>query len=76
MCNRATGTDPFKTAPRRLRARPHSDLDTPFDFSSTNDTIGGNFVYDPALDRAVASGTVALLSALRVVYGDQALVES
>ena len=42
LYRRATGSDPFKLDRAWLDAKPHLDGDTPFDFSSTNDIIGGN----------------------------------
>ena len=42
LYERATGSDPFKLSKPWLDARSHLDLDTPFDFVSTNDIIGGN----------------------------------
>ena len=42
LYDRATGSDPFKLTRPWLDAKSHLDLDTPFDFVSTNDIIGGN----------------------------------
>ena len=102
LYDRATGSDPFKLAQAWLDAKPHLDLDTPFDFASTNDIIGGNsgspvidaqghavglifdgnihslggdFTFDGALNRAVSVDTAALLAALRTVYGNQGLAD-
>ena len=102
LYKRATGNDPFALQADWLAAKSKLDLATPFDFSSTNDIIGGNsgspvidakgravglifdgnihslggnFVYDGKLNRAVAIDTAALLAALRVVYGDQMLAD-
>ncbi len=100
LYKRATGNPPFELPNDWLAAKSRLDLGTPFDFSTTNDIIGGNsgspvidaqahvvglifdgnihslggnFFYDPKLNRAVAVDTAALLAALRVVYGDQRL---
>jgi len=40
--DRATGRDPFALAPSWLKAKSKMNLDTPFDFVTTNDIIGGN----------------------------------
>ncbi|PTL80597.1 S46 family peptidase [Vitiosangium sp. GDMCC 1.1324] len=42
LFERATGEDPFRLPPSWLQARPRLDLQTPFNFVSTNDIIGGN----------------------------------
>ena len=42
LYDRATGSDPFKLTKPWLAAKSKLDLDTPFDFASTNDIIGGN----------------------------------
>ncbi len=42
LYDRATGSEPFMLSKAWLDAKPHLDLDTPFDFASTNDIIGGN----------------------------------
>ena len=102
LYRRATGADPFRLPADWLAAKPRLDLATPFDFSTTNDIIGGNsgspvidaqghavglifdgnihslggdFVYDATLNRSVAVDSAALLAALRVVYGNQALAD-
>ncbi|QRK04487.1 S46 family peptidase [Archangium violaceum] len=42
LYERATGEDPFRLPPSWLQAKPRLDLQTPFNFVSTNDIIGGN----------------------------------
>ena len=42
LYERATGSDPFKLSKAWLDAKSLLDLNTPFDFVSTNDIIGGN----------------------------------
>ena len=42
LYRRATGSEPFKLSKNWLDAKQHLDLETPFDFASTNDIIGGN----------------------------------
>lgn len=42
LYERATGEDPFRLPPSWLQARPRLELQTPFNFVSTNDIIGGN----------------------------------
>ena len=39
---RATGADPFALPDSWIKAKPRLKLDTPFDFVTTNDIIGGN----------------------------------
>jgi hypothetical protein len=39
---RATGRDPFALAPSWLEAKSRLNLQTPFNFASPNDIIGGN----------------------------------
>ncbi len=102
LYRRATGSDPFKLSKGWLDAKQHLDLETPFDFASTNDIIGGNsgspvidaqghavglifdgnihsiggdFVFDDRLNRAVSVDTAALLVALQTVYRNQALAD-
>ncbi|MCY1076130.1 S46 family peptidase [Archangium lansingense] len=42
LYERATGEDPFRLPPSWLQAKPRLDLQTPFNFVSSNDIIGGN----------------------------------
>ncbi|MFL5352011.1 S46 family peptidase [Archangium sp.] len=42
LFERATGEDPFRLPPSWLQAKPRLELQTPFDFVSSNDIIGGN----------------------------------
>jgi hypothetical protein len=39
---RATGTEPFRLPPSWIRAKDRLDMNTPFNFVTTNDTHGGN----------------------------------
>ncbi|MCQ8240482.1 S46 family peptidase [Rhizosaccharibacter radicis] len=100
LYRRATGSDPFKLTRQWLDAKNRLNLNTPFDFASTNDIIGGNsgspvidknahavglifdgnihslggdFTYDGATNRAVAVDTAAIVEALKVVYRNQSL---
>ena len=101
LYERATGQDPFKLAKGFEAARPRLDLAGPFDFTTTNDIIGGNsgspviardgsvigaafdgnihslggnFGYDPALNRTVVVSAAAVQQALTKVYPAPALV--
>ncbi len=42
LFERATGSEPFRLPPRWLAAQDRLDLDTPFDFCTDNDIVGGN----------------------------------
>jgi hypothetical protein len=42
LYERATGEPPFRLPPSWLKAKPRLELQTPFNFVSTNDIIGGN----------------------------------
>lgn len=42
LYDRATGAAPFAVAPRWLKAKARLNPDTPFDFVTSNDIIGGN----------------------------------
>ncbi|WP_298812689.1 S46 family peptidase [uncultured Sphingomonas sp.] len=101
LYDRATGADPFELAPAYARAKSSLNLDTPFDFVTTNDIIGGNsgspviardgsvigaafdgnihslggnFGYDPKLNRTVVVSAAAVQQALEKVYPAPALV--
>ncbi|WP_294358042.1 S46 family peptidase [uncultured Sphingomonas sp.] len=101
LYDRATGADPFQLAPAYARAKSSLDLNTPFDFVTTNDIIGGNsgspviardgsvigaafdgnihslggnFGYDPKLNRTVVVSAAAVQQALEKVYPAPALV--
>ncbi len=50
MYNHATGSAPFALPRIWLRAKPKLDLDTPLDYVTTNDIIGGNSG-SPLIDR-------------------------
>jgi hypothetical protein len=93
---RATGQPPFRLPPRWLNAQKRINLDTRYNFVTTNDIIGGNsgspvldasgrlvglifdgnrhsiggdFWFDPELNRAVAVHPAAIVLALSEVYG-------
>jgi hypothetical protein len=92
---RATGAEPFDLAPSFVRNRGRIDMNTTYDFVTTNDiiggnsgspvidregkvigaafdgnihSIGGNYGYDPVLNRTVAVSTAAVEEALRNIY--------
>ena len=92
---------PYKYPESWAKARSTLNLNTPFDFVTTNDIVGGNsgspvinargelvglifdgniqslpgyFVYDGAVNRAVAVDVRGMIEALRKVYGAEALV--
>jgi hypothetical protein len=92
---RATGSPPFALPRRWLDARERLPQDTPMNFCTTNDIIGGNsgspvvdregrvvglifdgnlhslggdYGFDPNLNRAVAVHSTAIIKALEVVY--------
>jgi hypothetical protein len=98
---RATGKDPFALPDSWLAVKDKLDMSTPFDFSTTNDIVGGNsgspvidkngdivglifdgnihslggdYGFDPKLNRAVAVHSQALKIALEKVYGATRLV--
>ena len=99
---RATGQAPYDLDPRWVAAKDRLNPDTVFNFSTTNDIIGGNsgspvidakgevigvafdgnihslggdYGYDPALNRSVAVSAAAITEALRVVYGAHGLLK-
>ncbi len=101
LYERATGQDPFVLAKAYAAKKAQLDLNTTFDFVTTNDIIGGNsgspviakdgsvigaafdgnihslggnFGYDPALNRTVVVSTAAVQQALEKVYPAPALV--
>jgi hypothetical protein len=94
--DRHTGREPFALPKSWLDAKGKLDLQKPFNFSSTNDIIGGNsgspvvnqsgevvglifdgnihslggdYAYDPRVNRAVSVHTAAITEALEKVYG-------
>jgi hypothetical protein len=102
LYRRATGQTPFDLDPRWIAVRDRLNPDTVFDFSTSNDIVGGNsgspvidakgqvigaafdgnihslggdYGYDPALNRSVAVSAAAITEALRKVYGADALVK-
>lgn len=102
LYERATGSDPYALPPSWLRAKEKLDLDTPMNFASTNDIIGGNsgspvinrnheivglvfdgniqslggeYGFDPATNRAVSVHSQVILEALDKVYGADSLLQ-
>ena len=98
---RATGADPFDLPDAFAANRARIDMDTTYNFVTTNDIIGGNsgspvidragtvigaafdgnihslggnYGYDPALNRTVVVSTAAVDEALRTIYPAPALV--
>ncbi len=94
--DRDTGSDPFALPESWLKAKPDLNLNTPLDFCSTNDIIGGNsgspvvnrdaeivglifdgniqslggdYGFDPSVNRAVAVHSAGILELLKKVYG-------
>jgi V8-like Glu-specific endopeptidase len=92
---RATGAEPFDLAPAFVKNRAKIDMNTTYDFVTTNDiiggnsgspvidregkvigaafdgnihSIGGNYGYDPVLNRTVAVSTAAVTEALKNIY--------
>ncbi len=97
-----TGVDPYALPKSWLKARDRLSADTPFNFVTTNDIIGGNsgspvinqarevvglifdgnmqslggdYGFDEAQNRAVAVHSSAILEALEKVYGAQRIVD-
>jgi S1-C subfamily serine protease len=102
LYTRATGQAPFDLDPRWVAAKDRLNPDTIFDFSTTNDIIGGNsgspmidaagdvigaafdgnihslggdYGFDPALNRTVAVSAAAITEALTKVYAADGLVK-
>jgi hypothetical protein len=102
LYTRATGQEPFDLDPRWVAAKDKLKPDTIFDFSTTNDIVGGNsgspmidgagevigtafdgnihslggdYGYDPALNRTVAVSAAAITEALTKVYAADGLVK-
>jgi hypothetical protein len=92
---RATGAEPFDLAPSFIRNRARINMNTAYDFVTTNDiiggnsgspvidregkvigaafdgnihSIGGNYGYDPVLNRTVVVSTAAVEEALKNIY--------
>lgn len=99
--SRHTGADPFALPASWLAARDRLNPETPYNFATDNDIIGGNsgspvfnrkgevvglifdgnihslggeFGFDPATNRAVAVDARAIVHALEVVHGASHLV--
>jgi len=98
---RNTGNDPFALPASWLKAKPKLALDTPLNFCSTNDIIGGNsgspvindkaevvglifdgniqslggdYAFDPVVNRAVAVHSAGILEMLSKIYGADRIV--
>ncbi len=98
---RNTGRDPFALPASWIKAKDRLDLNTPMNFCTTNDIIGGNsgspvinrnaeivglvfdgnieslggeYGFDPAVNRAVAVHGSAIEEALRKIYHAERLV--
>ena len=98
---RHTGAEPFELPASWLNARGRLDLQTPMNFVTDNDIIGGNsgspmvnrageivglvfdgnlqslggdFGFDPAVNRTIAVHSSALIEALGKIYGAERLV--
>jgi hypothetical protein len=99
---RATGRDPFALPESWIAAKDRLNLQTRFNFTTTNDIIGGNsgspvvnkdaeivglifdgnihslggeYGFDPVLNRAVAVHSDALIEALTKIYGADRIVQ-
>jgi V8-like Glu-specific endopeptidase len=99
--DRHTGREPFALPQTWLKAKSDLKLDTPLNFCSTNDIIGGNsgspvvnkdaeivglifdgniqslggdYGFDPAVNRAVAVHSAGILEVLKKVYGADRIV--
>ena len=99
---RETGRDPFALPRSWHEAKGRLDLATPFNFTTTNDIVGGNsgspvvnaraeivglvfdgnihslggeYGFDPATNRAVAVDSRAIVETLGKIYGATRLVE-
>src|SRR6202008_1706585 len=79
---RATDSEPFRLPQRWRDAKSKLDLNTPLDVSTNNDifdgnihSLGGDFGFDPRLNRAIAVLTAAIGPALRNVYALPALAD-
>jgi hypothetical protein len=100
--DRHTGEDPFALPASWLAAKGKLDMNTPFNFASTNDIIGGNsgspvfnkdaeivglifdgniqslggdYGFDLAVNRAVSVHSAALIEALSKIYGANRIVD-
>jgi hypothetical protein len=95
LYERATGSDPFRLPKSWVEAKPSLDPQTPMNFVTTNDIVGGNsgspilnknaelvglafdgnihslggdYGFDPALNRCVGVDVMAIRAALAKVY--------
>jgi hypothetical protein len=100
--DRATGRPPFDLPASWISAKPKLDMNTPMNFATDNDIIGGNsgspvanksgelvglvfdgniqslggdYGFDPAVNRMVAVHSEALIKALDKVYGASRIVQ-
>lgn len=99
---RHTGQEPFQLPKSWLAAQKKLALDTPLDFATTNDIIGGNsgspvvdrearivglifdgnihslggdYFFDPRLNRSVAVSALGIVEALDKIYGARRLLD-
>lgn len=102
LYERATGEDPYKLPKSWIQKKGRLNLQTPMNFASSNDIIGGNsgspvinqkgevvglifdgnlqslggeYGFDPATNRAVSVHSAAIIESLDKVYGATRLLE-
>ncbi|HEY3176877.1 MAG TPA: S46 family peptidase [Candidatus Polarisedimenticolia bacterium] len=75
LFDRATGKDPFALPESWLKARPSLDLNTPMNFSTTNDIIGGNSG-SPVVDKEGRVSGLIFDGNIYSLGGDYGFVES
>jgi hypothetical protein len=100
--DRATGQEPFAIPPSWQKARSRVDMNTPYNFVSDNDIIGGNsgsptinrngeivglifdgnihslggeYGFDPSLNRAISVHSASIVEALDKIYGGKRILE-